>query len=1101
MRRSLVLSLLFALGLPAAAQAPDSARADTSRANPRQEGLPLRPTRSLQYTATEGSWMSLDVSPDGRWIVFDLLGDLYLMPFAGGEARALTRGMAFDMQPRFSPDGRRLVFVSDRLGGPGVWHMAVDGSDTVQITTGKTNGYQGPEWAPDGDYIVVSRTGPGLEKLWMYHRTGGSGLGLVTEPANLRLLGAAFGADPRYIWVGRRTGSWTYNSPMGEYDLAVYDRETGSLSTRSSRWGGAMRPTLSPDGRWLVYGSRHVNETGLRIRDLNTGDERWLAYPVQRDEQESRSSRDALPGMSFTPDSRELVASYGGKIWRIPVAGGAAIEIPFRAPVDVDLGPAVDFAYDIPDSATFVARQIRDAQPSPDGRRLAFTVLDQLHVMDWPDGTPRAITETSVVAHQPTWSPDGRWIAYVTSDPVNGGHVMRRRSDGSGRPEQLTRRPAHYQQPAWSPAGDRIVMLRGPARAFTEALTQGVPGGAEDLVWIPAAGGEATVIRPANVQAPHFGANGDRIYASAFGQGLVSFRWDGTDQRAHVSVTGPTPPGGTNPTNASLYFVSPDGQRAIAQVGNEIYTVTIPWTGGATPRISVSGTTSATPSRRLTTIGGQFPTWGRDGTPRFSIGNAHVVYDLDAAQRFDDSVRAARRVPADTSGDSTAARRPARGRTPSYEPMERRVRVAVPRDMPEGTVVFRNARIVTMRGNEVIENGDLLVRNNRIVAVGARGSVEIPAGTREIDASGQTIVPGFVDTHAHIRASFSIHRHEVWSYLSNLAFGVTTTRDPQTGATDVLTYEDLARAGRIVGPRMYSTGPGVFSGENIRNLEDARSVLRRYSEYYDTKTIKMYGAGNREVRQWIIQAARELRIMPTTEGSLDYVQDLTMALDGYSGQEHNTPGFPFYDDVVRLYVASGTAYTPTVLVTYGGPWAENYWYTQHNPFENEKVRRFMPFEQLQRSTLRRLPGWFHPTQHTMDRVAQLVTDIVRAGGVAGVGSHGQFQGLGYHWELWSIAMGGLTPHEMLRVATLLGARAIGLDEQLGSIEPGKLADLVILSANPLENIRNTTAIRYVVLNGRVYEGDMLNEVWPRQRTMGPFYWADEITPTPAAGMR
>ena len=425
----------------------------------------------------------------------------------------------------------------------------------------------------------------------------------------------------------------------------------------------------------------------------------------------------------------------------------------------------------------------------------------------------------------------------------------------------------------------------------------------------------------------------------------------------------------------------------------------------------------------------------------------------------------------------------------------------VPRDIPRGVAVLRGARVVTMRGDEVIENADLVIRDNRIVAVGARGSVDVPANAHVVDVSGNTIIPGFVDTHAHLRASAGIHRHQVWSYLANLAYGVTTTRDPQTGTTDVLTYEDMARAGRILGPRMYSTGPGVFSLENVRSLEDARHVLRRYADYYDTKTIKMYGTGNREVRQWIIQAARELHLMPTSEGALDYVQDLTMAIDGYPGQEHNTPGFPFYSDIVRLYTTSGTAYTPTIIVTYGGPWGENYWYENASPFDDAKLRRFTPFEQMQQSTLRRSAGWFHPTQWTMSRVAEMPRDLLRAGGAVGVGSHGQLQGLGYHWELWDIQMGGMTPHEALRVATISGAHALGLDHELGSIEPGKLADLLVLTANPLEDIHNSRSIRYVMLNGRMYEGETLNEVWPRQREAGPFYWWNDVTPETAAGIR
>lgn len=1074
--------------------------------------LPLEIGRKIEFRTDEGSWLSLDVSPDGRTIFFELLGDIYSLDARGGEARRVLGGLAFESQPAFSPDGRRIAFLSDRSGNENLWIADVDGANAKQLSKDDDNTqFASPAWAPDGQYVYVSRTDPalGVFKTWVYHVQGGSGVELKKGPqpgaapksaarhlemhtaegegeASDNTLGAMPSPDGKYLYFASRHGGFDYNMAFPAWEIVRRDLATGQQEPIITATGSAMKPVISPDGEKLIYATRFDGQTGLRVRSIDSGEDRWLAYPVQRDAQEEMPSRDLLPSFDFTADGKALILSFGGKIHRLDVTTGATTPIPFEAEVSLDIGPKLATTQRVADGPVR-ARIIQSPRQSPDGKRVVFSALGQLYAMDLPQGTPHRLTRSSAAEFHPSWSPDGRSIVYVTWG-AKGGHIWRLNARG-GEPQQLTRVQAYYTDPIVAADGRTVVALRSSNHARMQTQEEISPVRIADIVRIePGKSAPTLIAHVPGAHSLHFTADPQRVFFYADGR-VQSMRLDGIDRRAHVGLKGPDKLVSKEPVPVNDARISPDGRWALAQLATQLYLVALPQTGAGDLEIDLGNPSVA--SRRLTDVGADFFDWADGGrTITWALGSTFFRRPFDSIT-FDEPPKADK---TDLSAPDTP-----RAPDPGASRIERfTAQISVPRDIPRGAIVFRGATAITMEGEEAIDNADVVVVDNRIIGVGRRGEVAVPPSAEIRDVAGKFIIPGLIDTHAHwYEIRHGVLDLENWSFLINLAYGVTAGLDVQAFTSDMFVYEDLIDAGRMTGLRAFSTGPGMFANNRIGTAEDARAVEIRYRDYYGTRNLKSYVIGNRRQRQLVVNAAKELGMLPTTEGSIDFELDLTHAIDGFHGNEHALPSVPLYKDVVELYARTGIGYTIASMVAYGGPWAEDYFLINQSPHHDPKVNRFMPHFVNDTRTRRRT--WFREEEQIFPKLASEAGKIHRAGGRIGVGSHAEFQGLAYHWEMQVLASGGLSPREILRAATVQGSEIIGRPEDLGSIKAGKLADLVILSKNPLEDIRNTLTVEQVMKNGRLYDGNTLDELWPRRRPMAPAWFRDEVPMRTGAG--
>ncbi len=1028
---------------------------------------PGQRTRAVRINVSEGTWMNLDVSPDGRTIAFDLLGDIYVMPIAGGRPTRITSGLAFDQQPRFSPDGRQLAFTSDRGGGDNIWVMNGDGSGARAITSETFTLLNNPTWSRDGRYIAARKhftttRSMGTGEIWLYHVSGtGSGVALVERPNPLfqKELGEpTFSHDGSAIYFSRDTSpgnvfQYATDSNQGVFAIERYDMATGERTTVAGGPGGAVRPQPSPDGRWLAYVHRVGGRSRLFVKDLQSGEERQIYGDLDQDLQEVWAVQGVYPNMAWTPDSASILFWAGGHIRRVNADGSGAAEIPFQIDdTRILIDPPQPQTAVAPDS--FTTRMPRFASVSPDGSRVAFETLGRLYVRDLAgNGAPRPLTAADGDFQSfPSWSRDGSRIVFVSWNDQRLGEIRTIAADG-GDMRTVTRQPGHYRRPRFSPDGATIVFEASGGQGLTSPRWSETSG----VYRVPAGGGALTRIL-ATGGNPQFGAASDRLFAEVNEDQklrLISVDLNGGNRRNHAQGE-----------MVSNYQLSPDG-RTLAFVEDYNVFVTPFFNGVGMLNLAMRG--GQQPVTRATRDGGAYANWTRGGqTLTWSQGP--ILYSADTASLL-------RTAP----GGSYSA--PQTGTSLS---------ITVAADRPQGQVALVGARIITMVGADggVIEDGVVLIDGNRIRAVGRRGEIAIPAGARQVDVSGKTIIPGLIDGHAHgAQGEDDLIPQQNWSAHSHLALGVTTVHDPSSTSSEIFPSAEMQRAGLILAPRTFSSGEIVYGARNagiyavVDSYNDALEHVRRL-ERQGAHSIKNYNQPRRNQRQQITAAARAENILVVPEGGSLYSLDITHIQDGNSTVEHNLPQQRYYDDVVSLFSQSRVGYNPTLVVTYGGLAGDPYWSQATQVWNHPLLIRHTPPSALA-SRVRAVTA--PPEQFVDQYSARESRRLYLAGVPVAIGGHGQQPGLAAHWEMWSHVRGGATPLEALRHGTSDGARVYGFSD-IGTLEPGKLADLVILDANPLEDIRNSDNIHQVMLNGRLYDAGTLNETVTGDRQRQPYYW-------------
>ena len=980
----------------------------------------------IEVTVREGTNMAAAVSPDGSTIAMDVLGRIWVLPIGGGTATPLTDELGDARQPSWSPDGSSIVFQAYWDGNFHVWAVAADGEDLRQLTFGPFDDRE-PQWSPDGLRVLFSSDRSGNYDLWELDVRSGVMTRMTDDDSNE--------FSPAYAPTG---GAIAFVTDRQE-QAGVWIREPGGVQRRLAEAEGTPAgPSWSPDGSRIAYNEIGAGASHLRMVDLTGAGARHEAVADE--------GEDVFPfRVSWLSDS-EILYTSDGRLRRRRL-GGPAQDVAFEATVTLDRPTYSRRLREFGADGSHPVRGIVSPAVSPDGSTVTFVALGDLWLRE-ADGSTTRLTDDGWVEADPAWSPDGSKLVFA-SDRA-GSMDLWLHDVETGTDSRLTEGPGAGLSPVWSPDGTRVAFLAAEEGPGTGGITV-----------VDVATGQQRVIRSGlnNPGRPSWSPDGRSLAVSAHQRYSTRYR-EGVNRILLISIPGsaadedsdaasdseplgapqqaaerwldvlPHTSIGSRATDGPVW--SPDG-RWMAYVSAGVL-----WALPVSPSGDAVG-----PPRRLTNGVADDPTWTGDS-------KSIVFLALDHLERVSVHDGSTESLPIDLEWN---------------------------RAVPTDRLVIHAGALFDGSSPELARNVDIVVVGNRIVRVDAH-QPGLHRG-RVMDAGSGVVAPGLIEMHAHQRTAGGEALGRTW-----LSWGVTSVREPAADPYAALERRESVESGRRPGPRTFITG-GTVDGSRIyysgtSNLQSGAQLeleLGRADRLgYDV--VKTYVRLPDVAQKRVVAMAHE-RGLPVTSHELypavAYGADGVEHVRGTSRRGYSpkvTRLNRSYQDVVELLTRSGMTITPTVGIS--GAFGV---LTNDDPtlLDDPRVEAFVPPGSLRRFG----PGGqveLDVRRGLVRSMASTARRVVEGGGrvIAGTDSPIIPYGLSLHAELQSfVEHGGMSPLQALRTATSVAAEALGHGDDLGTVEPGKLADLIILERNPLEDIRATRTVRTVIKNGIVYESDEL----------------------------